>query len=336
MANYKDNPYELVYDDAIRENVPGKVNIKPVTYKLNGIDIAANVYLPADYEENDDKLYAGITVAHPNGGNKEQVAGLYAQKLAEAGYVTIAADASYQGASGGEPRLRDYPANRIDDISGMVDYLVQMPKVDDAKIGSLGVCGGGGYTLACSQTDKRIRAVATLSMFNSGRVRRNGFEDKQIATVQERLERACNARNEELKGNVLYEGFLPPDTDDDGLRALMATLPENTLYRDGIEYYGLSYRHPRATGSYTTESFMKLMAFDVEDRMDLITQPLLMVAGSEADTLYMTQDAFDKAVNAKDKELYLVQGASHIHTYWVPEYVADVTAKLAKFFGEKL
>ena len=181
------NKYELVYDGAIEENIPGKVNIKPVNYMLNGLKISANLYLPADYDENSDKLYAGITVAHPNGGCKEQVAGLYAQKLAELGYVTIAADASYQGASEGEPRLRDYPTNRINDISGMVDYLIKMPKVDSHRIGSLGICGGGGYTLACSQTDKRIKAVATLSMFNSGRVRRNGFLDKQKDTIIERL-----------------------------------------------------------------------------------------------------------------------------------------------------
>lgn len=333
--NYKDNPFELVYDGAISKNEKGKVNIRPVTYDLNGIKISANLYLPADYDENDAKKYAGITVAHPNGGSKEQVAGLYAQLLAEAGFVTIAADASYQGASGGEPRLRDYPANRINDVSGMVDYLVQLPKVDSSRIGSLGICGGGGYTLACSQTDKRIKAVATLSMFNSGRVRRNGFGDKQIATILERLQKASNARNEELKGNVLYEGFLPPHKDDDELRKIMEAQSEG-LYKDGIDYYGLSYRHPRATGSYTTESFLKLMAFDVEDRMDLVSQPLLMVAGEKADTLYMSQDAFKKAVNAKNKELYLIKGASHIKTYWKPEYVKDAFAKFKEFFGKNL
>lgn len=334
-AKEKSNPFGLVYDGAITKNVKGQVNIRPVHYDLNGITVAANVYLPADYDEKSPKLYPAITVAHPNGGDKEQVAGLFAQKLAEAGYITIAADASYQGASTGTPRLRDYPSNRINDISGMVDYLEMMPKVDHNRIGSLGICGGGGYTLAASQTDKRIKAVATLSMFNSGRVRRNGFQDKQIATIQQRLADASEARNEELKGNVEYIGFLPPHKDDNELRKIMEAQPEG-LYKDGIDYYGLSYRSSRATGSYTKESFLKLMAFDVEDHMDLINQPLLMVAGSAADTLYMTEDAFEKAVNAKNKELYLIPGASHIKTYWQPDFVKQELAKFEEFFGKNL
>lgn len=330
------NKFGFVYRGAIEENVPGKVNVRPVSYEVDGIKVAANLYLPADYDESDGKTYAGITVAHPNGGCKEQVAGLYAQRLAELGYVTLAADARYQGASEGTPRLRDWPANRIGDVDGMVDYLVRLPKVDNARIGSLGICGGGGYTLAASQTDKRIVAVATLSMFNSGRVRRNGFHDADIAGIPGRLAKAAEARNQELEGNVQYEAFLPPNQTDDELRALMETMPENTLYRDGIEYYGLSHRHPNATGSYTTESFMELMAFDVEDRMDLVSQPLLMIAGEKADTLYMTQDAFDKASGTQDKELFLIPGASHIRTYWVPEYVDQAVAKLDKFFTAKL
>lgn len=334
-AKEKSNPFGLVYDGAITKNVKGQVNIRPVHYDLNGITVAANVYLPADYDEKSPKLYPAITVAHPNGGDKEQVAGLFAQKLAEAGYITIAADASYQGASTGTPRLRDYPSNRINDISGMVDYLEMMPKVDHNRIGSLGICGGGGYTLAASQTDKRIKAVATLSMFNSGRVRRNGFQDKQIATIQQRLADASEARNEELKGNVEYIGFLPPHKDDNELRKIMEAQPEG-LYKDGIDYYGLSHRSSRATGSYTKESFLKLMAFDVEDHMDLINQPLLMVAGSAADTLYMTEEAFKKAVSAKDKELYLIPGASHIKTYWQPDFVKQELAKFEEFFGKNL
>lgn len=330
------NQFGFVYRGAIEKNEEGKVNVRPVSYEVEGIRVAANLYLPADYDENSDKKYAAVTVAHPNGGCKEQVAGLYAQRLAQLGFITIACDARYQGASGGEPRLRDYPSNRIEDISGMVDYLMSLPKVDPERIGSLGICGGGGYTLAAAQTDKRIRAVATLSMFNSGRVRRNGFHDADKDGITKRLQRAAEARDKELKGDVEYEGFLPPHKDDSELRQIMEKMPENTLYRDGIEYYGLSHRHPNATGSYTTASFIKLMAFDVEDRMDMIDQPLLMVAGEKADTLYMTQDAFAKASGTQDKELYLIPGASHIRTYWVPEYVDQAVKKLGEFFEEKL
>ncbi len=330
------NPFGLVYQNAIAKNEPGKVNIRPVEYEVDGIKVAANLYLPPDYDENSDKKYAAVTVAHPNGGSKEQVSGLYAQRLAELGYIAVACDARYQGVSGGEPRLRDYPSNRIEDISGMVDYLSQLPKVDKTRIGALGICGGGGYMLAAAQTDKRIKAVATLSMFNSGRVRRNGFLDADIKGIPARLQKAADARDRELAGEIVYEGFLPPDATEDDLRAKMAELPENSLYRDGIEYYGISHRHPNATGRYTTESFMKLMAFDVEDRMDLIDQPLLMMAGSKADTLYMTEDAFAKASGTENKELFLIEGASHIRTYWVPEYVDAAVNKLKEFYGKNL
>ncbi len=326
------NAFGLVYQGAIEKNEPGRVNIKPVEYEAEGIKVSANLYLPADYDENAEGRYAGITVAHPNGGCKEQVAGLYAQRLAELGFVTIAADARYQGASGGEPRLRDYPSNRIGDVDAMVDYLIRLPSVDNSRIGSLGICGGGGYTIAAAQTDKRIKAVASLSMFNSGRVRRNGFLDADKKNIQTRLQKASEARNAELNGDIQYEAFLSPHQTEDELRATMEKMPLNSLYRDGIEYYGISHKHPHATGSYTTESFMKLMAFDVEDRMDLINQPLLMIAGEKADTLYMTQDAFNKATRTENKELYLIPGASHIRTYWVKEYVDQAVNKLNEFF----
>jgi len=142
---YNKNPYTLVYEGAITENLKGKVNIHPVTYKLNGIDIAANVYTPAGYDES--KQYPAIVIAHPNGGIKEQTAGLYAQRLAESGFITITADAAYQGASGGEPRHTDKPQFRIEDIRGMADFISVYKGVDASRLGVLGICGGGGYTI---------------------------------------------------------------------------------------------------------------------------------------------------------------------------------------------
>lgn len=323
------NPFGLVYDNAIIENITGKVNIHPVTYKLHGLDIAANVYTPADYDAS--KKYPAIVVAHPNGGVKEQVAGLYAQKLAENGYITIAADASYQGASGGKPRHQDKPYYREEDIHGMIDYISQYPGVDDRRIGALGICGGGGYTIKAAQSDKRMKAVATVSMFNTGRVRRNGYGDSQLDSVQERLAKAVEARANTAKtGKDRLIGSMASVTDEQA-----AKLPFD-LYREGFQYYMRSYAHPNSTFEYTESSLMDLMTWDATNQIELINRPLLMIAGEKADSLYMTQDAFKKATGTKDKELFLIPNATHIQTYYIPEYVNTISDKLAKFFGEKL
>ena len=328
-ATENTNPFGLVYDGAITENIAGKVNIHPTSYKLHGLDIAANIYTPADYDAT--KSYPAVVVAHPNGGTKEQVAGLYAQRLAENGYITIAADASYQGASGGEPRHTDKPAYREEDIHGMIDYISQYPGVDNNRIGVLGICGGGGYTLKAAQSDKRLKAVATLSMFNTGRVRRNGYQDSQLDTVQERLSKAAEARTEAVKtGRERLVGSMAGVTDEQA-----AKLPFD-LYREGFQYYMRTYAHPNSTFEYTESSLMDLMTWDATDQIELINQPLLMMAGEKADSLYMTQDAYNKATGTTYKELFLIPGATHIQTYYVPEYVNVISDKLVKFYDEKL
>lgn len=322
------NPFGLVYENAISENIDGKVNIHSVTYKLNGIDIAANVYTPAGYDSS--KKYPALVVAHPNGGIKEQVAGLYAQLLAESGYITIAPDAAYQGASGGEPRHKDNPASRTEDIRGAADFITQYPGVDATRLGILGICGGGGYTLKATQGDKRFRAVATLSMFNSGEVRRNGFQNSQIATIQERLQQASDARTQEAAGGKIVYAGVPNVTDE------IIAKTTTDLYREGYVYYYRTHAHPNSTFLYTMSSLLDLMTWDATANMDLINQPLLMIAGSKAETKYMTDEAFAKATNAKNKELFLVDGATHIQTYWKPEYVNQIVNKLVQFYNENL
>lgn len=138
------NKLGLVYENAIEKNEPGKVNLHRVNYKVEGIDVVANVYTPAGYTPTGS--YAAVVVAHPNGGSKDQTAGLYAQRLAESGFVTIAFDARYQCESGGEPRRTDKPANRIGDIRGAIDFIQTYPGVDPERVGAFGICGGGGYT----------------------------------------------------------------------------------------------------------------------------------------------------------------------------------------------
>lgn len=215
----------------------------------------------------------------------------------------------------------------------MTDFISNYPGVDPDRIGAFGICGGGGYTLNAAKSDKRFKAIATLSMFNSGEVRRNGYMNTGLDTIAQRQREASRARAEEVKtGKIAFSGTVDFDAlTDESIKQI-----PTDLYREGMVYYGRTHRHPNSTFTYTTSSLMDLMAWDARDRIELIDQPLLMIAGEKADSLYMTEEAFAAATGTKDKELFKIPGATHIKTYFVPEYVDATVSKLKAFFGRTL
>ena len=153
------------------------------------------------------------------------------------------------------------------------------------------------------------------------------MQDPQLNTL---LQQASDARAQEAYGDeALYSG------DANLTDEQIAELPF-PLYRQGYEYYWKTHAHPNSTFKYTTSSLLDLMRFDVTDHINLINKPLLMIAGTKADTLYMTEDAFAKATGTKDKELFLIDGATHIETYWVPKYVDEALQKLDVFFDKTI
>jgi fermentation-respiration switch protein FrsA (DUF1100 family) len=178
------------------------VTIERVTYPaMNmGTTIVGNLFKPAGFDAK--RKYAAIVVTHPFGGVKEQTAGLYAQHLAEQGFITLAYDASYQGESGGEPRLVEVPAQRLDDISCAIDFFVKHPQVDAERIGSLGICAGGSYSLCNAATELRVKAVAGVSTFNLGEARREGMGTISFEERMKRLKEAGEARSREARGEV--------------------------------------------------------------------------------------------------------------------------------------
>ena len=144
-----------------------------VNFKSKTNLLTAHLYTPEQFDES--KTYPAITVCHPGGGVKEQTAGMYAEKLAEFGYVTVVYDASHQGESEGSPKYLEDPFARTEDVRASVDYLTTLDFVDNGRIGGLGICAGGGYTVSAARTERRIKTLATVSMVDIGALFRKGL-----------------------------------------------------------------------------------------------------------------------------------------------------------------
>lgn len=306
------------------------VTIERVTYPARnmGTTIVANLFKPAGFDAN--RKYAAIVVTHPFGGVKEQTSGLYAQHLAEQGFITLAYDASYQGESGGQPRLMEVPAQRLDDISCAIDFFVQHPPVDAERIGSLGICAGGSYALCNAATELRVKAVAAVSTFNLGEARREGMGTISYEERMKRLNAASEARSREARGEAVQFVSVVPSSP--------ASFTESTpqLYREGYDYYRTPRgQHPNSPNKYVFSSLPLQMAFFPFDQLDTISpRPLLVIAGSKADTLFWSQEVYKKA--KEPKELHIVEGATHIDMYDRPQFVTPAVEKLTDFFGRYL
>ncbi|MDN6876487.1 alpha/beta hydrolase [Pseudomonas citronellolis] len=301
--------------------------MKSVKFDNGPIGMAANLHLPAGFDER--KTYPAIVVTHPAGGVKEQTSGLYAAKLAELGFVTLAFDASYQGESGGEPRQLENPYARVEDISAAIDYLTTLPYVDPGRIGAMGICAGGGYTVTAALGDRRIKAVGAVSAANYGAILRNGWEGRDdLGGAFAMLESAAKARTDEANGAAT--GYYPivPKTAEQAPNADLA---------EAVEYY----RTPRAQCPTSpsiapTRSLMQLVTFDAFHLVELfLTQPIQIVAGEQAGTRWISEDLFRRAAS-KDKHLHIVPGGTHIGMYDKPELVGEAMAKLGPFFKAHL
>lgn len=284
-----------------------KVTIEKVSYKNRfGITIAADLYLPKDIDKS--KKYAALVIGTPYGGVKEQGAGLYAQTMAERGFVAIAFDESFNGESSGEPRHISSPDIFTEDFSAGVDYLGTRPYVDRNKIGAIGICGSGGFALTAAQVDHRIKAVATASMYDMSRVKRNGWKDSMTDEQRNKyLDQLGEQRWKDLEnGSPQLTPPFPAEIPSEGL---------DPITSEFFEYYVAPRgHHPNSIGAFTITSDMSFMNFSLLAHIKSISpRPILFIMGENAHSRYFTEDAYKMA--AEPKELYVVKGARHIDLY---------------------
>lgn len=244
--------------------------VKTVSFANKAIEISGHLHLPDNFLE--DKKYPALVGIHPAGGVKEQTIGLYARRLAAHGFVVVVYDSSYQGASGGEPRLLEDPTTRVEDARCAADFLTTLPYVDTQRMGVFGICAGGGYALAAAQTERRFKAVAGVSPTPMGEAARSIFgRPIPAAELIKTLEASAGQRTAEARGaKPVYAPFVPERFED---------IDENTpvMLREAYDYYRTPRgQHPNSKGRFLMTSLDKMLAFSTFNLIpDLLTQPLL-------------------------------------------------------------
>ncbi|AUI83375.1 alpha/beta hydrolase [Alteromonas macleodii] len=307
--------------------------MKKVSFRNSDMawDISALILTPPDFDEA--KQYPTVISVHPFGSCKEQTSSAtYGKALAEAGYVVIAFDASFQGESGGEPRFVEDPSQRVEDVSRVIDYAVTLPYVDAEKIAGIGVCGGGGYVLNAALTEKRIKAVVGITPVNIGRLFREGFSMYNPIGALEGMaaQRTAEARGGERLVNELLPASLV-EAKDNGMT-------ERDVY-EATEYY----KTPRGQqpGGATKMLFshaQKTLAWDAFSFAEtLMTQPVMAVIGQKVGAFGAYRDGMEiygRAVASKDRQLVELEDWSHYDLYDKSEPVGLAMAQIVPFFKE--
>ncbi|TPK99163.1 alpha/beta hydrolase [Mesorhizobium sp. B2-4-12] len=295
--------------------------------------IAANILFPPGFDES--KKYPTIISVHPFGSCKEQTSGnVYGKALAEQGFVVIAYDASFQGESGGSPRWIEDPTQRVEDVSRVIDYAVTLPYVDENRIGVLGVCGGGGYAVNATLTEKRIKAVVSITGVNIGRLFREGFSQYDPLGA---LEAMAAQRTKEVRGGELQVNELLPASPE---QATKNGLTERDVF-EATDYY----KTPRGQkpGGATRMLFshaQKALAWDAFAFAEtLLTQPVMVVVGQKVGAFGAYGDGMEiygRATGSKDRQLVSLEDWSHYDLYDKPEPVGMALEKLIPFFKKHL
>lgn len=284
-----------------------KVNHSKVTFHNRyGITLAADLYVP----KNAEGRLPAIAVSGPFGAVKEQSSGLYAQALAEMGFLTIAFDPSFTGESGGEPRYVASPDINTEDFCAAVDYLLSRDDVDAERVGILGICGWGGMALNAAAIDTRIKATVTVTMYDMSRVNANGYFDSMDADARYELRRQLNAqRTEDYKnGSYALAGGVPDQLPDDA----------PWFVKDYYAYYktsrGYHKRSLNSNGGWNKTSALSFINMPLLAYSDEIRSAVLMIHGEKAHSRYFSEDAFKK-LKGDNKELFIIPGASHVDLY---------------------
>lgn len=303
-----------------------KVTHEKVTFKNRyGLDVSADMYRPKDLDPS--QKCAALAIGTPYGGVKEQGAGIYAQVMAERGFVAIAFDESYNGESGGEPRHVSSPEIFVEDFSAGVDFLGTRQFVDRARIGVIGICGSGGFAVTAAQVDRRIKAIVTVSMYDISRGDRYGWKDSLTDAERDAiLDQLGNQRWEDFeKGQPKLNPQFPGEIPAEGL---------DPITSEFFEYYVAPRgHHPRSIGAFTMTSRMAFMNFPMMNYIKSISpRPILFVMGEAAHSRYFSEDAY--AMAAEPKELFIVPGARHIDLYDRVDMIPF--DKLTEFFRENL